>query len=289
MPTGPGRGNRKQRLCDPWSSDPVPVLIVVVTAFRYRLRLRGALLVTLGSIAAGLSACGTSEQSNRVVARVQGVGAITEASLDHWARVEAVLVNDQIPTHPVPRGLVPDPPEYRACISYLRAVGSHLGVSGAVKTSTLETRCRGEERSLRESTLNTLISWEWTIGRGRALGIHVTDRQVQERLAEVVKNHSLYGSDFARYLRLTGQTRADLLRRSRVQLYEVALSNRSTELIKELPRSLTDKERQAAYATLLNRFTATRSWVSKTSCSAGFVVSACKQYKGPEPPPGSVD
>jgi hypothetical protein len=258
---------------------------------RRRYLFRHAPLAVLGLVVTvGLGACGTSGHGNQVVARVSGVGSIPEASLEHWARTEAILIHELLPTRPAPKGLVPDPPEYKACISYLRVVQRQADPkSSTITSSALRLKCRQEERFLRENALTKLISWYWIIGRAEALGFHFTGQQVRERLTDVVKKHTLYGDNVARYLRLTGETRADLLFRSRVQLSEVALTNKLTEIIKGLPSSLTEKERQASGATLINRIMNTKLWVSRTSCREGFVVSACRQYRGHEPPPGSAN
>jgi hypothetical protein len=237
----------------------------------------GALTV---AIAAG---CGGGKKGE-VVARVAGVGSITKADLDHWTQVEFVLLHEYVPAHPAPAGVVPDPPSYGHCASYLRR--SAPGNSKQ-STSALKTACKHKEQELRASTLNKLISWDWTIGRAHALGLRASDAQVRQQLARVIKTKSLYGPNFDRYLKLSGQTMADILFRSRVQLFEVEMAAKAERAMAALPKTLNEKQRQLAFLNLAHRYLATKSWVAKTSCRKGYVVSACKQYTGSERPPGS--
>jgi hypothetical protein len=262
---------------------------------------RKSLAWVLGAIAIlGLTACGGAGGSGPVVARVAGVGAITKSALDHWTRVEAVVTHELVPVRPVPPGVVPDPPRYSACIAYLRSTPQQASASPAataqqapastarVPSSVLASRCRTRERELRAVTLNKLIAWDWTIGRAAASGTRVTDAEARRRLAEVIATHSVYGANFSHYLHATGQTMADMVFRSRVQLLEVKASSEAMSALTRLPRSLTAQERQAALRRLLARLSATPQWVARTSCRAGYVVSACRQYAGREQPPGAV-
>jgi foldase protein PrsA len=227
----------------------------------------------------GLSSCGGSD--DEVLAHVDGVGSITAASLNHWVQVEAILNHELIPTRPIPSGVVPDPPSYSACISYLRREPQPAGQSpGQLTTPALKARCKQAEHTLRESVLSKLISWDWTIGSGQQLGMKVDERQ---RLDEVIKNRTLYGDNFKRYLKLTKETMADVLFRSRVSGYEVQISKRLTDLIEGLPKNLTETQRQEKVTSLTS--STTKAWLAKTTCRSGFVVSSCKEYKGSEPPP----
>jgi hypothetical protein len=79
---------------------------------------------------------------------------------------------------------------------------------------------------------------------------------------------------------------ADLLFRSRVQLFEVEITSRVKRILAKLPKGLTERQRQIVYVNLAHTYLATKHWVAKTSCRKGYVVSACKQYTGSEAPPG---
>jgi hypothetical protein len=209
-------------------------------------------------------------------------------SVAHWANVEAVLVHELIPTRPAPVGLIPDPPKYSACIAYLSRTLSQSAGHKPLTTGALKQDCQARATSLQMTTLSKLISWDWTIGRGEALGIHVFDAQVQMRLETVSREaNSPYGPSLTRYLALTGQTKADLLFRSRVQLYEVEISKRAMAMERTLPTTLNEHQRQAAIEALANRIDADKLWTGKTSCGTGFVVPGCREYVGQAQPSSS--
>ena len=232
----------------------------------------------------GLAACGGSN-SNEIVARVDGVGSISKATLDHWIPVEAVVLYEEEPKAAVPRGVIPDPPKYAACIAYLKTTRQKIGESGPRPTTVqLKGKCRQRYQQLKELTLNTLIGWDWTIGAGLALGMKVSDVEVKRRLEEVNKNLYPKKADFTNYLKLTGQTLADMLFRSRVQLYEGKLVQQRTVLEKRLPSGLSARQRQSAVAEFMAAMPPGKQWAAKTSCRKGYVVSACRQYRGSLPP-----
>lgn len=246
----------------------------------------GRFISTLGALAvvfAGVGACGGGS-SGEIVAHVQGVGSITRGTLEHWIPIEARLVYQEIPTKPVPKGVVPDPPTYAACIAYLKTTRQKIVETGPKPTAAqLRTRCAHKYQETKVLTLNTLINWDWTLGMGAAAGMKVTDAEVRQRLAAVKKNN-LAGISFAKYLKYSGQTPSDMLLRSRVQLFEVKFHERLVAMVKRLPSGLSAEQRQRALAKLAATMPTNRQWVAKTSCSAGYVTSSCKQYKGSQPP-----
>lgn len=242
--------------------------------------------VLAAALAMSVTSCGGTDKSADVVATVRGVGTITKAGVQHWARVEAVLVHELVPKSAPPKGLIPDPPEYKACVAYL---GKTLpGGSSGSSTATLKLDCRRHEADLEQTTLSKLIAWNWTIGRGEALGLRVTAAQERARLAEVVKNDTAYGSNLQRYLTLSGETLADILLRSRVQLFEVRLQAKAAKLLSALPPNLTETQRTAAVARLAAQFERPTLWTSRTTCKHGFVVPGCKEYSGTERPSGEA-
>src|ERR1035437_9769921 len=86
---------------------------------------------------AAMTGCGTSASDEDVaqVASSSGVTSISKSSLKHWMFVEAVLLHNEQPTTAVPKGLLPDPPEYTTCIAYLRATPLKLNENGPTPTT----------------------------------------------------------------------------------------------------------------------------------------------------------
>jgi hypothetical protein len=243
-----------------------------------------SVLGTIVLAVVGLAACGGGG-SNEIVAQVAGVGSISKASLEHWMPVEAVVLYQERPTGPVPKGVIPDPPNYTACIAYLKSNPQKLVESGLKPTTVqLKSKCRQKYEELKELTLNTLIGWYWTIGTGMALGMKASDAEVRQRLEEVNKRYYPKKAEFTNYLTLTRQTVSDMLLRSRVQLFEVKIAQKVEAIEKLLPKTLTAQQRLNALAKATGNLPSQKRWAARTSCRKGYVVSACSEYRGPQPP-----
>jgi hypothetical protein len=231
-------------------------------------------------VVCGTAACGTS--SDEVVARVAGVGTIDKGMVEHWMPIEARLMYQEVPHKAVPEGVVPDPPTYTACVAYLQDAPPLSTPSGPKPTvAEMRVGCAQRFRELKVITLNTLIGWEWTIGIAKQAGIRVSDAEAKHRLQEIRTSEFPKGREFDQYLKWTGQTEADMLFRSQVQLFEgksqkvrIALEESS------LPKGLSVKQRQKALEKLAEHLPTLKDWADKTSCSPGYVTSGCKQYTG---------
>jgi hypothetical protein len=242
-------------------------------------RRRISAVVAITCVALSLAACGGSG-SGEVVARVAGVGAISKASLEHWIPIEAVVLYQEHPTTPVPKGVIPDPPDYAACIAYLRRTPQKLGEHGAsLTTAQLKGKCKAKSRELQILTLNTLITWYWTLGAGKEFRVKTGEGEVKRQVKAFSERFSKKG-EYATYLRLTGQTATDMLLRGRVQLVESKISQKLSELQKHPPKGLTAQERGILLAKLAQSLPPGKRWAAMTTCRRGYVVSACKEYRG---------
>jgi foldase protein PrsA len=238
-------------------------------------------LISVGIASTGLAACGGG--SEKTVAQIEGVGSISEAMLEHWMPIEARIIYSEAPTRPAPSGVVPDPPTYTACIAYLRTTPQKAGERpGKQKKAQLRARCARKEQELKVLTLNTLIGWDWMIGRGLRLGVGVTDAEARQRL-EAIKSSEFAGTSFSKYLKYSGQTVSDMLLRARVQVVERKLSALQNGLEKSHERQSVSRER-AALAPLAAKLLSDKQWAERTSCPSGYVTSGCKEYKGSLPP-----
>jgi foldase protein PrsA len=227
----------------------------------------------------GLAACGGGgSDSGLIIAQVPQAGKITKAALEHWMPVEATVVYQENPQTPVPKGVVPDPPKYTACITYTRAHPEQLVQTGPKPTALqLKQKCAKRNAEVKELALNTLIAWNWTIAYGVKLGVKVSDAEAKSWLKTVNGRTYPKPGEFANYLKYTGQTESDMLFRSKVQLFEIKLSKKRTELEK-LPNGKSIAAKLQAGAPPGN------TWKAMTTCHKGYIVSACSTYKGPNPP-----
>jgi hypothetical protein len=226
-------------------------------------------------VATNLSGCG-SGSSSEVVARV-GTVPITKALLDHWTGIEAIAVYERMPNGPVPKGLVPDPPRYTACMSYLGSHPPGTAPPGSRAQTQLRNQCRARYHALQKTALSFLITWHWIIGEGRGRGLTASRAAVMGRLEQVRRNEFPSEQAFRRHLALTGETIADEYLRSLVAVL-------SEELEQKLVAGLSPQQRSRAAQNFTKEFP--RRWASRTSCRAGYVVPDCKEYRGsaaPEP------
>jgi hypothetical protein len=256
-----------------------------------------AVLGTLLVSAACLSGCGGSAGnaggasngagSKEVVARVGSIATIDSATLNRWMPIEARIIYSEKPKGPAPAGVMPDPPDYSACIAFLTAylhgdyaqIHSPTGVGGE-SSAELKRKCEHQYTELKAITLNTLIGWYWIIGQGMEAGISVTPQQVKERLTTVNKRLFASSADFANYLRWTDETTEDMLFRSRVQLFESEIHDKTLAAAKAASKITDVKQREVALAKISSELSPAQRWVQKTTCAPAYVVSSCKEYKG---------
>ena len=245
---------------------------------------RGRCISILGAVAmasSALAACGGG--SNTTVAQVAGVGSISKAMLEHWMPIEARILYSEAPTRPTPSGVVPDPPTYSACIAYLRVTPQKAGERlGKATPAQLRDRCARKEEELKELTLNTLIGWDWTLGRGLRVGVRVSDAEARQRV-QLLKKSDFAGQDFSKYLKYSGQTTADILFRAKVQVVEGKLNEHLTALQNSKTPLSASRER-VALAPLAARLLTDKQWAERTNCPSGYVTSGCKQYRGSQAP-----
>jgi hypothetical protein len=270
-------------------------------------RLGGAL--ALAALALSLSSCGGggATQSNAVaqvgvalpggdVAQVADA-PITKATFDHWMSVDAGTRQ----TH-----MVPEPPDYSTCISHMAVVLKPAKGQKAPATAELKYACERQYESLKSEVMEFLISSQWEIGEASALGVTVSEQEVQQALAKQYPK----ASEKQRYLQSSGQTISDVLARLEGNLLEqkirqtvidkakvsptpaqiTAYYNERKSSFGRLPLSKlhsTIKQQliaiaeQARISEFVKEFTT--KWKAKTDCATGYVVEDCKQYK--EPPP----
>jgi hypothetical protein len=251
-----------------------------------------AALCALVLAAVSLAACGGSGSTGdpaAIVARVNGVGSISAGEVEHWIPVEAVVLYEENPTKAVPKGLIPVPPDYTACISYLEAhpqksTGASTSTTTTLTPAQLKLGCAHRYQELKVLTLNTLILWDWTIAAGLKLGMTGSEAEVRRQFVETNKNLYPKAGELARYMKLTGQTQADMLFRARVSLFEAKLISRKEELEKSQPSGALSTQRQREVAAFIKYLPPGKQWAATTSCVPGYVVSACRQYRGSEPP-----
>jgi hypothetical protein len=246
-----------------------------------------SLFITSATLAALILSQGCGGGSDPTVAQIEGVGSISKSVLQHWMPIEARIIYQEVPTSAPPKGVMPDPPNYAECITFLKVylkpdpqtVTGHVG-----DRAELKRECDHQYKELKWITLNTLIGWYWEIGQGNALGIHVTDGEVKSRFLQASQVFVPKGGTLANYLRWTDESRADMLFRSRVQLYESKIHKKALAEIRRISKILDAKQREEEGQRLSAWITPAQRWVGKTTCVTGYVASSCREYRGPLKP-----
>jgi hypothetical protein len=196
---------------------------------------------------------------------------ISKANLEHWMRVESVLGYAVIIKQPAPTGVLPDPPSYSACITWL---GSSRGPLDARSLSVAERKSRCQQRleNLKKKTLGFLMSYLWYQGEAKDQGIKVSEAEVQRNFRRFQREELPGKEDLRHYLSYSGMSLAD-----------ATLIQRLGTLGDKIHSELFGKGSEAQVRQAFALFTS--KWVAKTSCKPGYIVPGCKQYHGPQPPP----
>ena len=232
-------------------------------------------------LAFGLAACGSATHHAKTVAHREapwgdvvvrmGADTITAPALERWIRLEAILTHEYDPRHPLPAGIVPVPPAYTACISYLAAIAKREHVTPAPTPAKLKAQCAEQHKHLQEHTLEILITDYWFAKEAAAKGLTVSTAEVQRTLkrefptpAKLQAFLKITGApaSYERFLVLSG------LFEGKLHEYTWGAHGQTAEL------------RDAAIEKLRNELLA--KWPSQTSCRPGYVIWQCKQYTGPE-------
>jgi foldase protein PrsA len=184
------------------------VRAVVSKAIRITAAL-GAVLFAL----VGLSACGGGIPGDAVA--TVGGNSITKTTFNHWMSVAA----SSSKTSTTAKAVVPEPPNYTACISNLAATSAKPAKGQkAPTTAQLKTQCETQYKTLKTEVLGFLISLEWVLGEAKSLGVNVTDAEVKKDFVKIRSSQFPSTAEFEKFLSTSGQTVSDLLLRVKQNL-----------------------------------------------------------------------
>jgi hypothetical protein len=123
----------------------------------------------------GLSACGGGIPGDSVVA-VDGKG-VTKTAFNHWMSVAGA----SSATTPGSKPVIPDPPNYTACIAHEKSLAPKPAKGQAAPTeATLKSQCEQQYKSLQQEVLGFLVSSEWVLGEANSLGVNISDKEVKK-------------------------------------------------------------------------------------------------------------
>jgi hypothetical protein len=227
----------------------------------------------------GVAACGGDSAAD-VVVRVAGM-PIRRAAVQHWMSVIAAEAS----TAPgQPKEQPPQPPGDVACIAYMRAYGAKMVDPIAHASSAqLKGRCEHEYRKMKLKALYAVIVYAWVTGEAAELGVHATSAELSRSLAAFNSQFPTRAA-LESYLAGTGATHTDLVQNLEQGLLieKIEQHLEAARARRHLPSAALQRERDTFGAAFKAR------WTSRTSCSPGYVVPLCRQYKTPSTPPELV-
>ena len=156
------------------------------------------------------------------VATVDG-NSIDKSDFDHWMAVAAKAGGQA-------GAVAPKPPDFAACVNQKRKT-TPAPAKGQPKVTDaqLKAQCKQEYNSLRDQVLQLLISFKWIEGEAKAQNIKVTDKEVQASFDKQKKQAFPKAADFAKYLKDSGYTEADILRRVRLDTLSNKIRDKVTK------------------------------------------------------------
>jgi hypothetical protein len=222
------------------------------------------IVVVVCALTGALGACGGGgDASSDAVARV-GSQSITIAMLDHWAPVVLGAAYAEKVGGPAPKGLLGEPPGYATCVAALRKLGGG-GIQAAIRAEQFKHRCQMLYKAIREQTVLYLVDRDLRVDEAAEVGIKVSGEEFKRFFASMKAELFPTEADLQSYLANKGWTLAEVISSSEQEL-----------LSRKLLRFAETSTKYGAVA---------KKWLALTSCSPGYVVEQCKQYKAPTTPP----
>jgi foldase protein PrsA len=165
-------------------------------------------LCALALTAALVAGCGGVP--GNAVAQVDGK-SIDKTQFDHWVAV--VSKGSQTPAP------VPDPPDYAKCVADARKTAPKP-TKGQPKVTddALKKQCKQRYDALRDQVVGLLTQYAWIEGEAKQQGVSVTDAEVKKSFGEQKKQNFPKDAEYQKFLKDSGQTEADILRRVRIEL-----------------------------------------------------------------------
>jgi len=164
-----------------------------------------------------LSACGGGIPGDAVV-QVSGT-PISKTTFEHWLGVAAASSAATPAGQTASKPVIPDPPSYTACIAHLQAIAPKPAKGQSPPTTAqLKSQCEQQYNSYKQEVLGFLISSQWVLSEAAAMGVNVSDAEVQKQFNKLKTQQFPKEAEFQKFLASSGQTVSDLLLRVKLNL-----------------------------------------------------------------------
>ncbi len=177
---------------------------------------------------ATLTACGGIPGD--AVVSVNG-NAITTSTFNHWMAIAASSSSPATTAgKTAAKPVVPDPPNYTACIAHLEATAPKPAKGQAKPTAAaLKAQCEQQYTALKQQVLGFLISSNWVLGEASDQGIKVSDAEVKKQFNQIKSQQFPKEADFQKFLANSGQTISDLLLRVKLDMLSQKIQQKITK------------------------------------------------------------
>jgi BMFP domain-containing protein YqiC len=241
----------------------------------------------LSGMAAAPGAAQQPSLPDGVVARV-GHERISERQFRHWLGIG--IRGESSPV---------DPPRFERCIAAERQKASEQRRPSSERE--LRSRCRDRYEALRDSTMLFLLHRVWTRQEAAGRGLAVAPEQVRRAFERKKREAFPTERAFREFLRSSGLSKADLLKRIEFDMLQRRLIRAATANVPEVTREeveryyarhrrrfselspasarratrvqLTATRQQRAIARFLDQFRS--RYRTMTTCAKGYVIDAC--------------
>jgi foldase protein PrsA len=171
--------------------------------------LRVLLAVACGSGVCVPAAWGGDVPSDAIA--IVGDVPISRVAFDHWLVVEQKSLGASAGQASPPL----DPPDFIACAAFRRL---HDGRQARAPTQAeLVAECRADYVAARDAAASFLITAEWLVGEAAEQGVTESEAEAESALASTEAEQFPTAATLAHFLVSSGETRADLLFRVRIE------------------------------------------------------------------------
>jgi foldase protein PrsA len=168
-----------------------------------------------------VAGCGDSGIPGNAVAEVDGT-EIQRADFDHWMSVAA--------KSSAPGASVPKPPDYAECVAAAQKAQAKPKEGQPKQTDAqLKATCKQQYEQLRDQVLSLLISFEWIEGEAKEQKVSVTDAEVKKSFDDQKKQSFPKATDYDKFLKDSGQSEEDILKRVRLELLSNKIRDKVTK------------------------------------------------------------
>ena len=192
-------------------------------------------VLALGAVffALSIAACGGDDVPSGDVAKVDKF-TISEDSYNRWFKLASASAGTS----------APDAPEFTKCVAAKeKAAPAPAKGQPKPKRSDYLKQCKAEYEQLKQQVMTFLIRSTWLEAEADKQGVKISDKESRAAFLKAVKAAFPKKGDYAKFLKTSGQTEADLVYRQQVQLLEQKI----TEKIQNGAKKPTDAEIEAYY------------------------------------------